>query len=380
MKISKYLLIVILIAAFSLTMFAGDKDEEKVSVKPYGYVKLDAIYETGNASHGNYILWAKDPGDSNGLFHVTANQTRLGLAIRGFGFGKFKATGKVEIDFFGGGAENKALNMMRHAYLQISDGSLTIIAGQTWDIICPLNPPTLNYPVLWGAGNIGYRRPQLSIRKDITAGKSVFTLQAGIFRTIAGDYNADGIEDGTAAGFPTIQGRIAGKFSLGGNASLQLGISGHYGKSKGDYDGVGGDINFTSDSLNADFLLVLSPKFKIMAEYFSGKNLGTFLGGIAQSVNVPYRVEVETNGFFVSAVGSLSPKVAIAVGYGMDDPDDAAIPGTGRTKNTTFFGNIVVSLSGSVKVGLEVSHWETGYLGTDSQKSLRFQNSWILSF
>lgn len=373
MKILKYLLIVILIAAFSLTVFAGDKDEEKVTVKPYGYVKLDAIYETGNASHGNYILWAKNPGDSDGLFHMTANQTRLGLAIQGFGFGKFKATGKVEIDFFGGGSENKALNMMRHAFLQISDGSLTIIAGQTWDIICPLNPPTLNYPVLWGAGNIGYRRPQLSIRKDIKAGKSLFTIQAGIFRTIAGDYDADGIEDGTAAGFPTIQGRIAGKFSLGGGASLQLGISGHYGKSKG-------DMEFTSDSLNADFLLVLSPKFKIMAEYFSGKNLGTFLGGIAQSVTPGLGVEVETKGFFVSAVGSISPKLQMAVGYGMDDPDDATLLAIGRAKNTTFFGNLVVSLSGSVKVGLEVSHWETEYIGINGHKNLRLQNSWILSF
>ena len=373
MKILKYLLIVCLIAAFSLTMFAGDKDEEKVTVKPYGYVKLDAVYETGNSSHGNFIIWAKDPGDSDGLFHMTGNQTRLGLAIKGFGFGKFKATGKVEIDFFGGGTENKALNMMRHAYLQISDGSLTIIAGQTWDIIAPLNPPTLNYPVLWGSGNIGYRRPQLSLRKDIKAGKNLFSIQAGLFRTIAGDYDGDGIEDGTAAGFPSLQGRLSGKFSLGESASLQLGISGHYGKSKG-------IMEFTSDSLNADFLLVLSPKFKIIAEYFSGKNLGTFLGGIAQSVSVPLGVEVETKGFFVSAVGALSPKLQVAVGYGLDDPDDATLLPGGRSKNSTCFGNLVVKLSRSVKVGLEVSHWETDYLNLDPQKSLRLQNSWILSF
>ncbi len=373
MKIFKYLLIVFLISAFALTTFAGDKDEEKVTVKPYGYVKLDAVYETGNASHGNFIIWAQDPGESDGLYHVTANQTRLGLAIKGFGFGKFKATGKVEIDFYGGGVQNKALNMMRHAFLKISDGSLTIIAGQTWDIICPLNPPTLNYPVLWGAGNIGYRRPQLSLRKDIKSGKSLFSIQAGIFRTIAGDYDGDGIEDGTAASFPTIQGRIAGKFSLGGSASLQLGISGHYGKSSG-------DIEFTSDSLNADFLLVLSPQFKIIAEYFSGKNLGTFLGGIAQSVSVPLGVEVETKGFFVSAVGSLSPKLQMAVGYGMDDPDDATLLPGARAKNTTFFGNLVLKLSKSVKVGFEVSHWETDYLLGDSHKTLRLQNSWILSF
>jgi hypothetical protein len=132
--------------------------------------------------------------------------------------------------------------------------------------------------------------------------------------------------------------------------------------------------------LNADFLLVLSPKFKIIAEYFSGKNLGTFLGAIVQSVNVPQGVEVEAKGFFVAAVASLSKKVQMSVGYGMDDPDDATLLPGARAKNTSFYGNITCKLSGSVKTGFEVSNWVTDYLGLDEQKTLRFQHSWILSF
>jgi len=373
-KFSIYILL-ILVVTFSFQLVAGTSgdDEEKVSVNPYGYVKLDAIYETGNGSHGNFIIWATNPGDSENLFHLTANQTRLGLNISGFSFGKFKAIGKVEVDFYGGGAENKSLNFMRHAYLQISDGSLTITAGQYWDLICPLNPPTLNYPVLWGAGNIGYRRPQIRIRKDFKTGKNVFTIEAGLFRTITGDLDNDGIDDGTAAGVPTIQGRIAGKFSLGGNASLQLGISGHYGKSNG-------DIEYTSDSLNGDFLLVLSPKFKIIAEYFSGKNLGTFLGAIAQSINGMTGEEIKAKGFFVSLVASLSNTTQFSAGYGVDDPDDDTLLDGARSKNTTFFGNLIFTFSKSFKVGIEVSNWETDYLLMESQKTLRFQNSWILSF
>lgn len=358
--------------AFCLTAFAGG-EEEKPGVKPYGYVKLDAVYETGNSSHGNFAIWAKDPGDSDGLFHLTANQTRLGLNISGFSFGKFKATGKVEIDFYGGGAENKSLNFMRHAYLSISDGSLTIIAGQYWDLISPLNPPTLNYPVLWGAGNIGYRRPQLRVKKDFKTGKNVFTMEAGIFRTIGGDNDGDGIDDGTAAGYPTVQGRIAGKISLGSGAFLQLGISGHTGKTDG-------AVQYDTNSINGDFLLVFSPKFKILAEYFSGKNLGTFLGGIAQGVNNATGQEVEATGFYVSAVASLSKKVQMSLGYGLDDPDDGTLSTGGRSKNSSIFGNLVFSLSRSVKVGFEVSNWVTDYLNMEQQKSLRLQNSWILSF
>lgn len=373
-KLNSLLLVVVMLSISSLSLFAGE--EEKITVKPYGYIKLDAIYETGNSYPGNYTLWAQDPGNSDGVFHVTARQTRLGLAVKGISFGNFKVTGKVEVDFHSSGVpENKSYNFMRHAFLTISNGSFTIIAGQTSDIISPLVPSSLNYPVLWCAGNIGYRRPQLSFRQDFKSGKSTFTIQGGIVRTITGDYDGDGINDGIAAGFPTVQGRIGGKFALGSGSSLQLGFSGHYGKSKG-------DVEFTSDSINVDFLLVVS-KFKIIAEYFSGKNLGTYLGGIAQNVNLNTNEEINAKGFYVNAVAAVSKKVQFSFGYGMDDPDDNNLnysSGSSRTKNTSIFGNIVINLSPSLKIGLQVSNWQTDYLNREKQETLRFQHCWILNF
>ena len=363
----------LIVLSISFMMFGAD-EEVKPNVKAYGYIKLDALYETGNSSHGNFIIWAKDPGNSSGLFYITARETRVGLNVTGFSFGKFKVTGKVEVDFHSAGTEeNKPYNYMRHAFLEISNGSLTITAGQTWDIISPLNPVTLNYSVLWGAGNIGYRRPQLSIRKDIKTGRNVFTIQGGIFRTIASDYDADGIEDGSAAGFPTFQGRIAGKFGLGNAGILQIGISGHYGKSEG-------LTTYTSNSLNADLLLVLSPRFKIIAEYFSGKNLGTYLGGIVQNVNTSIGKEIKSNGFYINAVANPLPKFQLSLGYGIDNPEDADLTTGSRSKNTSFFGNFLITLSPSIKVGFEVSDWITDYLNHPQQKTVRFQNSWILYF
>jgi len=366
-------LLSVLLLSLSFCLLAGE-EAEKTSVKPYGFVKLDALYETGRASHGNFAMWAANPGANDGLFYVSAKETRLGLNISGLSFGKFKVSGKLEVDFNSSGVdENKAYNYMRHAYLEISNGSLSIIAGQTWDIISPLNPVTFNYSVLWGAGNIGYRRPQLSIRQDLKAGKNMFTLQAGIFRTIAVDFDNDGTEDGLAAGFPTLQGRLAGKFNLGGTASLQLGLSGSYGKSSG-------LIDYTSDSVNVDFLMVFSPKFKILAEFFTGKNLGTFLGGIVQTVNTTKAMEIKAKGFYINAVANPTIKIQLSVGYGMDDPDDATLSGGNRSKNTTFFGNVQHSFSPSLKVGLEVSNWVTDYLNGLQQKTLRLQNSWMLTF
>ena len=142
MNMFKILLVIFFVLSLSVSIVA-----DKPGASVYGYVKLDALYETGYSSHGNFAIWAANPGDNDGLFHVTANQTRLGLDIKGVGFGDFKVTGKIEIDFYGGGPENKAYNYMRHAFLKISNGTFSVIAGQYWDIINPLNPFTLNYPV-----------------------------------------------------------------------------------------------------------------------------------------------------------------------------------------------------------------------------------------
>jgi hypothetical protein len=355
-----------LVFIFSSSLLLSQND---IKINTYGYVKLDAIYETGASSHGNFAIWAKNPGENSGLFYLTARQTRLGFNIGGIKFGDFKATAKIEMDFYGSGAENKPMNYMRHAYLKITNGKLTLIAGQYWDIICPLNASTINYPVLWGAGNMGYRRPQLSLRYDLKSGKNIYSLQAGVFRTIAADYNRDGIEDGIAGGFPTLQGRCSAKINLGGKKFVQLGVSGHFGKSKG-------AIDYNSTSLNFDFILALSPKLKLVAEYFNGKNLGTYLGGIVQSIDS--KGEIRAKGIFANLQSSLNKKTSVSLGFGIDNP---IVNTTGaRAKNTTFFGNIVTKLHKALKVGFEISWWSTDFLYQDTQKTLRFQNSWTLSF
>ena len=77
-------------------------------------------------------------------------------------------TGKLDLFYGAGGAENKAEIMMRHAFFKLDwpQERFSIIAGQTSDVISPLLPDTINYSVAWWSGNIGYRRPQIRITKD----------------------------------------------------------------------------------------------------------------------------------------------------------------------------------------------------------------------
>ena len=56
-----------------------------VELQFYGFVKLDAAYDTGPANPGNFVRWIElEPdNDDDDQFTMTANQTRLGLWLRG---------------------------------------------------------------------------------------------------------------------------------------------------------------------------------------------------------------------------------------------------------------------------------------------------------
>jgi hypothetical protein len=97
-------------------------------------------------------------------------------------------------------------------------------------------------------------------------------------------------------------------------------------------------------------------------------------------VNLNTNEEINAKGFYVNAVAAVSKKVQFSFGYGMDDPDDDNLSTGARAKNTSIFGNIVINLSPSLKIGLQISNWQTDYLNREKQETLRFQHCWILSF
>ncbi|MCK4960606.1 MAG: hypothetical protein KAT00_14440, partial [Planctomycetes bacterium] len=163
-----------------------------LDVDVYGFIKLDGSYDTSRTSPGNYVKWVESEATNKGddEFNMTANQTRLGLKISGPEEDGLKASGQVEVDFYGNGSgENKAGFLMRHAFIKLDwpEERFNIIAGQTWDVMSPLNPSTLNYSVQWWSGNIGYRRPQVRLTKGFTLGNDIDVTVAGAVARTIGD-------------------------------------------------------------------------------------------------------------------------------------------------------------------------------------------------
>jgi hypothetical protein len=147
----------------------ADKKESPIissfKFKPYGYIKLDAAYDDSRTNYGNFVLYVpNESGNKNdNEYNMTARQTRLGLDIMAPDMYDWQAWGRIEFDFYGDGTkhENKGSVLLRHAFVELKKGNFSLLAGQTSDLISPLNMDTLNYTVGWSVGNIGYRRPQV---------------------------------------------------------------------------------------------------------------------------------------------------------------------------------------------------------------------------
>jgi hypothetical protein len=362
-----------------------------LDVQLYGFVKLDAAYDTSRINTGNFARWVESEttNKNDDQFNMTANQTRLGLKIAGPADGEVKTSGLIEIDFYGAGPENKPEPMMRHAYMELNwpkDG-FGIIAGQTWDVISPLNPSTLNYSVQWWAGNIGYRRPQIRLTKTHAfSEKTELKIQGALARTIGlgGDDFAHTPGDaGEDAGFPGVQGRVGLMFPWLEYKATTLGVSGHWAKEELDISDSGDSKNLDSWSLNLDLTQPVNHWLVVKGELFTGENLNAYLGGIGQGVNTTTYREIGSTGGWLAA--NLGPwdRWRFTLGVSAEDVDDgdlAGISGDRRQYNRCVFGNAIYSVNTSTHIGLELSQWHTRYDGQDDGDSVRAQMSFIYKF
>lgn len=377
-----------LVLLAALTAQGGEKPS--IGMDWYGYVKATAAYDQNVTSHGDFVMWVKPHSldQDNSQFNMTHRASRFGFKATSKDLDQVQLGGNLEVDLFGnGGTDNKATLLLRHAYFTVSKGSWKLLAGQSWDLISPLNPSTLNYTVLWGAGNIQYRRPQISA--FYTAAVSPNTsveIAGGAFRTIGNDLTptfslatgetADGIDDGTDAAVPSVQGRLDVSSKSASGASFRVGASALYGSLKAETN-YGNSETYTSWAACGHLAVTFTKNAGFLGEVFTGSNLGSYFGGIVNNSRID---GVRANGGWASAWVNASPMVKLTAGMGMDDPKDDDLFAGDRSKNTAIFGNLTVTPVSFFSVGLEVSQWETEYLNSDPAKDLRVETALQMNF
>jgi len=358
-----------------------------LDVQLYGYIKADASWDSARTETGNYARWvgSEQGRDKDGQFNMTARQTRLGLKIKGPEVNGAKTSGQFEVDFYGGGSENTPSPMIRHAFLKVDwpERRFSILAGQTWDVISPLNPSTLNYAVQWWAGNVGYRRPQIRATQELSLSKDVdLMLQAAVARTIGHDNgDFDPGDTGEDACLPSLQGRAAVTFPLLGAKRTTVGVSSHFGKEEYDLDDSDHHKNLDSWSVNLDIAQPVNDWLTIKGEVFTGENMDTYKGGIGQGLDSSTLGEIGTCGGWAAA--SLGPwdrwRFNLGASVEAIDGDDVTSD-TYRTVNRAIFGNVIYEINSHTTVGFEVSQWHTEYKNNDDGDSLRLQTSFTYKF
>ena len=195
----------------------------------YGFLRLDAIYDDSRPNHTQIpgFIRSEDPaapaaiGSARNSDDLTIHPrlTRFGLDFFGpetESLGGAKTSGKAEIDFYNlPSSESRNAPRMRHAYLKLAWDDVSFLAGQTSDVISPIFPVVNPDFVMWGAGNIGDRRPQFRLEWTPQAGPGNFTLQGEVGLASADDLQdldpaaAGAFRDGEASGKPTLQARAA---------------------------------------------------------------------------------------------------------------------------------------------------------------------------
>ena len=389
-----------------------------IQIEIGGRFKADMSWDDSRTSPGNYVLWVnrevagpKAVAEAGAVsrnddeFNLTANETRLWLNLKGPVLGGVSTAGRLEVDFFGAGAaENKSHLMLRRAYIDFGwdEYDLRVLAGQHSDVISPLVPTTINYSVGWDIGNIGYRRPQFSVTKKFALGEAFggpcgLELAGALTRTIGENYSLTGsthTESGEDSGFPTSQARIGLTFPGIDRKPVTAGVSAHYGKEQ--YDGSSiapSDLahrrTFESFSFNVDVRVPVyfSPwlDFTVSGEYFYGRNLDAYLGGIGQGVNLtPTRVSGITSegGWGQLSYQGLHRDTGLVFnsGAGVDNPHDGAVAGTGRTRNMFVFTNVFYDLTKQLQLGAEYGWYKTEYRRRGEGKANRAQCAVIWNF
>lgn len=308
------------------------------------------------------------------LFIATARQSRFGVRVDvPQGQSGWMPSGRIELDLFGDRPavpHGSVLNAprLRLAYVSLQHRSgWALVAGQDTAIFAPADPTSYAHfadPLAAAGGNPWMRLPQLRVDKVFGLGNRGLLIQAGILRPVGGGDApasgsvADAVElSGERSGVPFVEARVAVTGTAHGR-SQAVGISVHHGREKAEPQ--------TLDSWGAalDVAIDLGSHVRLSGEAWRGENLDTFQAGILQGVTQSRGAfrNVAAQGGWVQASLFPSASAAIHAGFGLDDPDDAALTVLApRAKNQVFWANVMLQPHPHVTFAFEYNHFQTSF-------------------
>jgi hypothetical protein len=357
-------------------------------IKFYGLLRLDVDIDSQRPNNGQTPLFitSEAPGGNNletGSFSMHPRLTRFGIDYAGPRIAKLgdgALGGKLETDFENGGSESRQIIRIRHAYLTLKWNQLTVLGGQTWDLVSPLFPTVNNDTLMWNAGNVGDRRPQFRVSYDpkVGQGQWSFAGAAGLMGAVdLQDLDANGFRDGEESGRPNVQARIGYSHQLWvKDQRASFGVSGFYGWLNTSRS-IAGRTNFHSQLINMDYTAPLASRLSLRGEGWWGRNLSDTRGGAGQGINLATGQEIRSRGGWSELALKASRYWSIHPGFTMDDPVDRDLSAGSRTRNRAFYLGNRITPGGNFLIGIDYLRWKTNFKGLlrglDNRVNIFFQ-------
>jgi len=364
-------------ATYAIDFGSGEGwKKDRFRIVPYGSFWADMIYASERTNPGAFTFFVfSEEVHGEDAFTIDARRSRFGFNAAGPKIpldGGMQTGGRLEIDFQGEFViENRAEVLLRHAYWEAKNSRQRILVGQHWDVISPLMPRTLNYSVGWLGGNIGFRRAQFRYERSGSHSEDLlWTLQTSVNQDIIPDFPAEPGVVRESSNWPVVEARAALTLNpQAGARAATLGVSGHIGETGFDFLSVGppppslppeDDTRLETWSYNVDLSVPVGKRAHLQAEFFRGRNLSPFLGGIGQGVCPCTRNTIDSIGGWADLRYDWSDCVKLHFGYGVDDPDNDDFL-FGRTYNQFIFANFLLNVTRTLSTGIEVTYWKTLY-------------------
>jgi hypothetical protein len=363
----------------------------------YGFARFDASWDSGRITPGNIAMYVPSEATVNddSEWNLTASATRIGMNLSGPDTETMKLTGNIEFDFLSGTVENASNPRLRHGYLKAywPKSDFSILAGQTWDLVGSLIPFVDDPAIMWDAGNIGGRHPQLRFTKGFKAGDNgrieaaiAASRKIGETDTFLDPTKKINITDtGKDAAMPSIQGRLALLTPLFvAEKPATVAVSGHYGQEEWDIATNGTHETLDSWSCVLELSFPISQRITLASELFTGENLDDYWGGIGQGVNMESTTSlqsVNSHGGWVALRYAATPETSLSLGAGLDDPDNGDLPSPSatvphaRTFNETQFIAVTHRIAPNFILGTQLSRWKTEYKDEADGDAVRAQTS-----
>jgi hypothetical protein len=356
----------------------------KYRVRLSGMVLLNAFVTRGAVDNLDFPEIATPPEvpGTSGAFSGSLRQSQLGVEVFGPDVAGAHTSANVKFDFAGGqvDTENGAVMgivRLRTGTIRMDWADTSVVAGQDSAFFAPLVPTSLAslaVPALSYSGNLWMWTPQLRVEHHVAlSDDSSLLLQVGILDSLTSDYPdpEDRVpSQGEQSGQPAYAARVAWSRHAFGR-DVTVGVGGYYGRQNWGFgrrvDGWAGTTDVT---------VPLGKYFDFTGEFYRGRAMGGFGGGVGQTVvlsgpqNDPATVirGLDSLGGWVQL--KYKPKANFEMNFALgndnpfagelrNNPTSAALYGQLISRNMTPFVNFIYHVRSNILFSAEYRRLQT---------------------